>query len=97
MNLQLNGKTALVTGSTAGIGLAIAERLAGEGVSTIICGRSRDKLDAAAERIGKIGYVRAVLADPGTAEGAAALIAEGRFHYARWGDHAGCLACYRSG
>src|SRR4051794_15231916 len=76
MDLQLNGKTALVTGSTAGIGLAIAERLAGEGVSTIICGRSRDKLDAAAERVGKIGNVRAFLADPGTAEGAAVLTTE---------------------
>jgi NAD(P)-dependent dehydrogenase (short-subunit alcohol dehydrogenase family) len=76
MDLGLKGKTALVTGSTAGIGLAIAERLAGEGVSTTICGRSRDKLEAAAERIGKSGKVRALLADPGTADGAAALIAE---------------------
>lgn len=76
MDLRLNGKTALITGSTAGIGLAIAERLAGEGVSTFISGRSPDKLDAAAERIGKNGKVCAILADPGTAEGAAALIAE---------------------
>jgi len=75
MDLHLTGKTALVTGSTAGIGLAIAERLAQEGAETIICGRSQAKLDAAAERIGKVGKVRAVLADPGTAEGAATLIA----------------------
>ncbi len=75
MDLKLIGKTALVTGSTAGIGLAIAERLAQEGAETIICGRSQDKLDAAADRIGRVGKVRPVLADPGTAEGAAALIA----------------------
>jgi len=75
MDLQLNGKTALVTGSTAGIGLAIAERLAQEGAEAIICGRSQAKLDEAAARIGKLGKVRAILADPGTAEGAATLIA----------------------
>jgi len=75
MDLNLTGKTALVTGSTAGIGLAIAERLAGEGVAVVIAGRSQAKLDAAAARVGKAGAVRAVLADPATAEGAAALIA----------------------
>lgn len=75
MDLKLTGKTALVTGSTAGIGLAIAERLAQEGVAVTIVGRSQAKLDEAAARIGKVGTVTAVLADPATAEGAAALIA----------------------
>ena len=75
MDLQLKGKTALVTGSTAGIGLAIAERLAAEGVEVVITGRSQDKLDAAAAQVGKSGLVRAVLADPATAEGTDALIA----------------------
>lgn len=74
MDLKLNGKTALVTGSTAGIGLAIAERLAAEGAEAVITGRSQAKLDAAAEQVGKAGKVRAILADPATAEGAAALI-----------------------
>ena len=73
MDLELHGKTALVTGSTAGIGLEIARRLAAEGASVVICGRSQEKLDDAAADIG--GDVRAVLADSGTAEGAAALIA----------------------
>ncbi|MDW6021141.1 SDR family oxidoreductase [Mesorhizobium sp. BAC0120] len=71
MDLQLKGKTVLVTGSTAGIGLAIAERLASEGASVVICGRNQAKLDAAAAKSG----ARGVLADPATAEGASALIA----------------------
>lgn len=73
MNLELDDKTALVTGSTAGIGLAIAKRLAEEGAKVIICGRSRDKLDAAAAEIG--GKVEAVIGDPATSDGADALIA----------------------
>ncbi|HWU66494.1 MAG TPA: SDR family NAD(P)-dependent oxidoreductase, partial [Methylophilus sp.] len=40
MDLQLVGKTALVSGSTAGIGLAIASQLAQEGAQVIINGRS---------------------------------------------------------
>ncbi len=75
MDLQLSGKTALVTGSTAGIGLAIAERLALEGADVTITGRNRDKLDAAAAVVAKSGTVRAILADAATAEGAATLTA----------------------
>jgi NAD(P)-dependent dehydrogenase (short-subunit alcohol dehydrogenase family) len=75
MDLRLKGKTALVTGSTAGIGLAIAERLAAEGVEVVVTGRSQDKLDAAVARVSKSGRARGVLADAGTAEGADALIA----------------------
>ncbi|WP_420138610.1 SDR family NAD(P)-dependent oxidoreductase [Sphingomonas sp.] len=79
MDLQLAGKTAIVTGSTAGIGLAIAERLAGEGVAVTITGRSQDKLDAAARQIqakaSGAGSVRAILADVATAPGAETLIA----------------------
>ncbi|MBB4857340.1 NAD(P)-dependent dehydrogenase (short-subunit alcohol dehydrogenase family) [Novosphingobium chloroacetimidivorans] len=74
MDLQLAGKTALVTGSTAGIGLAIAKRLAAEGATVAICGRNDEKLQAAAADVG--GNVRAVLADPATAEGAERLISE---------------------
>lgn len=72
MDLHLVGKTALVTGSTAGIGLAIAAQLAAEGASVVICGRDQDKIDAALAAI--CGARRGVLADPATAAGAAALM-----------------------
>jgi NAD(P)-dependent dehydrogenase (short-subunit alcohol dehydrogenase family) len=74
MDLQLTGKTALVTGSTAGIGLAIAKKLAAEGAAVIITGRGQAKLDAAAAEVAEVGSVRQVLADPGTAAGADTLI-----------------------
>ena len=45
MDLQLKGKIALVTGSTAGIGLAIATALAREGARVIVNGRSRGSVD----------------------------------------------------
>ena len=63
MDLQLNDKTALITGSTGGIGLAIARKLAVEGAKVIIAGRTQAKLDQAvgsirgaggAQRRGKI-------------------------------------------
>jgi NAD(P)-dependent dehydrogenase (short-subunit alcohol dehydrogenase family) len=71
MDLQLSGKTALITGATAGIGLAIARTLAAEGANLVIAGRSQANLDAAVTDIS--GNVRAVLADPATAEGAVTL------------------------
>ena len=78
MDLKLNGKTAIVTGSTAGIGLAIAARLAAEGVHVTLTGRNQAKLDMAAEhirtQIGSMGQVRTVLADVATAAGAESLI-----------------------
>ncbi|MFJ6904553.1 SDR family NAD(P)-dependent oxidoreductase [Streptomyces griseoluteus] len=48
----LEGKTAVVTGASAGIGLAAAKRLAAEGAHVFITGRRKDELDAAAEEIG---------------------------------------------
>ena len=47
MDLELTSKTALVTGSTAGIGLAIAQRLAAEGATIIITGRTEARLEEA--------------------------------------------------
>ena len=51
MDLQLSGKLALVTGSTAGIGLAIGSTLAGEGASVILNGRSEERVIQAVEKI----------------------------------------------
>lgn len=52
MDLGLAGKTALITGGTSGIGLAIAQRLVAEGCRIAICGRDRGKLDAAIAKLG---------------------------------------------
>jgi 3-oxoacyl-[acyl-carrier protein] reductase len=51
MDLQLTGKLALVTGSTAGIGLAIGSTLAGEGATVIINGRSGSRVAKAIAKI----------------------------------------------
>jgi NAD(P)-dependent dehydrogenase (short-subunit alcohol dehydrogenase family) len=72
MDLQLKGKRALVTGSTAGIGLAIAQELAREGVSVVVNGRTRERVDEAVQKVpGSTG----VAADAGTAQGVAKIVA----------------------
>ena len=53
MDLKLNGKTALVTGGSEGIGKGITLGLAREGVDVAICARRKDKLEAAAAEIAK--------------------------------------------
>src|SRR6185369_3868718 len=51
MKIDLSGKTALVTGSTAGIGYAIARGLATSGADVVINGRSQDKVDASVRKL----------------------------------------------
>jgi NAD(P)-dependent dehydrogenase (short-subunit alcohol dehydrogenase family) len=51
MNLQLEGKKALVTGSTAGIGFAIARTLTSEGASVVVTGRTQNRINAALKKI----------------------------------------------
>lgn len=58
---RLNGKVALVTGGSSGIGLATAKRFAAEGATVYITGRKQEALDAAVASIG--GDVRAIRAD----------------------------------
>ncbi len=55
MDLELTGKTALITGGTSGIGLAIARRLLGEGVKVFICGRDEAKLAEALAKLKPLG------------------------------------------
>ena len=74
MDLGLNGKRALVTGSTTGIGFAIAKRLAAEGASVWINGRIQQRVDAALLEMP--AGSKGVVADLATAEGAARLFAE---------------------
>ena len=72
MDLQLEGKRALVTGSTAGIGYAIAEALAKEGANVIVNGRTSPRVESAIKSLGKAGVrgkLEAAPADLGTAEG----------------------------
>jgi NAD(P)-dependent dehydrogenase (short-subunit alcohol dehydrogenase family) len=75
MNIDLSGKTALVTGSTAGIGYAIARGLAGSGASVVINGRGQDKVDAAVRKLEGTGAkVRGIAADVSTGSGCKALV-----------------------
>jgi NAD(P)-dependent dehydrogenase (short-subunit alcohol dehydrogenase family) len=78
MNIDLSGKTALITGSTSGIGHAIARGLASAGASVVVNGRSQAKVDAAVAAIAKAvpdGKVRGIAADVSTAAGCNALVA----------------------
>jgi NAD(P)-dependent dehydrogenase (short-subunit alcohol dehydrogenase family) len=78
MDLQLEGKRALVTGSTAGIGFAISDALAREGATVIVNGRTARRVQAAVETLraaGVRGEVRGIAADLATADGVADLIA----------------------
>jgi len=72
MELRLNAKLALITGSTAGIGYAIAESLLQEGARVIVNGRTQSRVDEAVAKLGKTapGGVLGLAADMGTAEGA---------------------------
>lgn len=78
MHIDLTGKTAIVTGSTAGIGLAIAKGLAQSGARVVVNGRSEASVSRAltdiaaqAPQASAEGFV----GDQGTAEGVAALVA----------------------
>jgi NAD(P)-dependent dehydrogenase (short-subunit alcohol dehydrogenase family) len=76
MDLQLTNKKALVSGSTAGIGLAIAALLAEEGASVVVNGRSPQRVEQAVQRIRserKDAQVTGVAADLGTKEGVSRL------------------------
>ncbi|MEI2578518.1 SDR family NAD(P)-dependent oxidoreductase [Scytonema sp. PRP1] len=78
MDLQLTGKVALVSGSTAGIGLAIATTLAQEGATVIVNGRTEARVNAAIDQIKQKQIeqktpdvkLQGLAADLGTSDGA---------------------------
>ncbi|WNG82495.1 SDR family oxidoreductase [Mycobacterium sp. ITM-2016-00316] len=74
MNIDLSGKTALVTGSTQGIGLAIAHGLASAGARVIVNGRTQARVDEAVATIG--GGAVGIAADVADAAGADAVVEE---------------------
>ncbi len=77
MDLQINGKTAVVSGSTVGIGFAIAAALAAEGAQVVVNGRTEARVTAALNSIRqrvKNADVRGIAADLGTAQGVAAFL-----------------------
>ncbi|WP_238123649.1 MULTISPECIES: SDR family NAD(P)-dependent oxidoreductase [unclassified Xanthobacter] len=74
MKIDLTGKRAIVTGSTLGIGFAIAKGLAAAGAEVVVNGRKAEAVAAAVEALKGDGAVRGVVADLGTAEGCATLV-----------------------
>ncbi|MFI5610597.1 SDR family NAD(P)-dependent oxidoreductase [Amycolatopsis sp. NPDC051903] len=72
MKIDLSGRIALITGSTAGIGEATAAALAAAGADVVVNGRNADRVDEVAKRLG----ARGIAADVGTAEGVAELVAQ---------------------
>lgn len=77
MKLDLTGKTALITGSTRGIGLASAKGLAAMGAEVIVNGRSEAAVAEAIEAVRAVAgsaVLHGQVADLGTAEGCATLI-----------------------
>lgn len=77
MDLNLRGKTAVLTGASVGIGLAVAEAFAAEGVNLVLAARQRERLDAAAADITARHGVRTVpvACDVATVEGVDTLVA----------------------
>ncbi|MCP3103370.1 SDR family oxidoreductase [Myxococcus sp. K15C18031901] len=78
MDLDLKGRVALVSGSTAGIGLAIVEALARDGAEVIVNGRTQARVDAAVAEVRRKlpdARLRGVAADLGTAEGVKQIVA----------------------
>jgi len=77
MDLKLAGRTALVTGASAGIGTGITACLAREGMRLVLAGRNRDALERATSRATELGAQSAAIAvgDIATAEGCSDVVA----------------------
>ena len=78
MGQSLNGKTALITGASSGIGLASARALAAEGVRLALVARSVDKLEAAGAELGDVLVIPADLTQPAEVD---AMVAAAMAHF----------------
>jgi NAD(P)-dependent dehydrogenase (short-subunit alcohol dehydrogenase family) len=79
MDLQLKGKRALVTGSTAGIGFAVAKALAAEGAAVTINGRTEARVESAIRELSRSApdaAIQGIVADLATAAGCASVVAK---------------------
>jgi NAD(P)-dependent dehydrogenase (short-subunit alcohol dehydrogenase family) len=76
MLIDLSGRTALVTGSTSGIGFAIACGLHASGANVILNGRTQKTVDTALKRFGQSERVQGVAADVGGAQGCHDMISQ---------------------
>lgn len=70
MDLKIKGRRALVTGSTMGIGRAVAETLAAEGVQVVVNGRHEATVNSTVAALAKRGTAHGIAADLATAAGA---------------------------
>ena len=75
MDLGLDGKRALVTGSSSGIGIGIAQALAAEGVAVVVHGRNAERAKAVAARIAAAGGTSAVAVGSLSSDASAADVA----------------------
>src|SRR5207302_9249842 len=76
MDLGIRGRKAAVAASSAGLGFSTAAALHAEGVAVALCSRSKERVEAAAARLGD-GAI-ALVADVATPDGAAAFIGDAR-------------------
>ncbi|MBK7249446.1 MAG: SDR family oxidoreductase [Gammaproteobacteria bacterium] len=84
MGKRLEGRVAIVTGASQGIGEAIAARFAAEGAKVIMCSRRRDAIDAAAARIRQAGgSAEAEALDVSDLEALAAFVNRSAQHHGR--------------
>jgi NAD(P)-dependent dehydrogenase (short-subunit alcohol dehydrogenase family) len=77
MDLKLNGKVAVITGASVGIGLSVAQAFAAEGVHLVLAARQQDRLEQAARDIAATHDIKAiaVACDVAQADGTDALVA----------------------